>query len=731
MIKKITKYLLYFLILVVVGISYLSFFGIETKRFNQLIKNEIIKGSDKIDIELKDVKINLNLKKFSISAKTFNPNLILEKKSIKIDKISTNFSIGSFLKKEFAIQNLSIVTKKNEIKNIIRLVRVYQNSPQLFVLNQIIKSGNLIAEINLNFDEKGKISKDYEITGKINNVRLKFFNKQIIENLNFNFEVKDKFYVLKDTKFEFNKLRFLSNKIEIIDNKKNYLIKGELKNLEGLINQELILAFIKNTNLNDLNLSTESNFSFKINKKFKFSDVNIKSKINLNKLKYTKSFLILKNYLPNYKNLFEFIDHKIEVTFKEGQFIVNGKGNIMIDDETDPIDYNVKLKNKNYEFKSKINLKNNSVIFKFLDYKKDKNKNSSLILDGIFNNKKELLLKKIIFKELDNKFVIKNLSLNKNNKINYINKLDLNFLNKNNKKNKISLSRNNNNYTISGKNFDGSILLDNLLSSDNKNDGISSILNNFSGNIDVNLDKIYIDQESYLKNLKGDIKFKKNDLTTLKLTANFNDNKKLLFNIKSNNKDEKITTLFSGQAKPLVKQYKFIKGFEEGNLNFSSIKKNNSSKSQLKIYDFKLHELPALTKILTLASLQGIADILTGEGIRFNEFEMNFSNKDNLMTISEIYAIGPAISILMSGYIESNKLISLRGTLVPATTLNKVIGSIPFLGNILVGKKTGEGVFGVSFKIKGPPKDLKTTVNPIKTLTPRFITRTLEKIKKN
>ena len=49
---------------------------------------------------------------------------------------------------------------------------------------------------------------------------------------------------------------------------------------------------------------------------------------------------------------------------------------------------------------------------------------------------------------------------------------------------------------------------------------------------------------------------------------------------------------------------------------------------------------------------------------------------------------------------------------------------------ILVGKKTGEGVFGVSFKLKGPPKNIKTTVNPIKTLTPRFITRTLEKIKK-
>jgi hypothetical protein len=109
---------------------------------------------------------------------------------------------------------------------------------------------------------------------------------------------------------------------------------------------------------------------------------------------------------------------------------------------------------------------------------------------------------------------------------------------------------------------------------------------------------------------------------------------------------------------------------------------------------------------------------------------MDFSNKKDLMTVNELYAIGPSISILMDGYIQSNNLISLRGTLVPATTINKTIASIPLLGNLLIGKKVGEGVFGVSFKIKGPPKDLKTTVNPIKTLTPRFITRTLEKLKK-
>ncbi len=36
----------------------------------------------------------------------------------------------------------------------------------------------------------------------------------------------------------------------------------------------------------------------------------------------------------------------------------------------------------------------------------------------------------------------------------------------------------------------------------------------------------------------------------------------------------------------------------------------------------------------------------------------------------------------------------------------------------------------LALKMKGPPKNIKTTVNPIKTLTPRFIVRAIEKMKK-
>ena len=233
------------------------------------------------------------------------------------------------------------------------------------------------------------------------------------------------------------------------------------------------------------------------------------------------------------------------------------------------------------------------------------------------------------------------------------------------------------------------------------------------------------------KSLSGFLTFKNNEIIEAKLDSIFSNQEKINLLISINNKKEKITRLTTNYPKPLIKRYSFIKGFEDGYLNYYSVKKNGVSNSLLVIDNFKVKEVPVFAKLLSLASLQGIADLLTGEGIRFSNFEMRFSNEKKLTTIEELYAIGPAVSILMDGYIESKKTISLRGTLVPATTINRSISSIPLLGKILVGKKTGEGVFGVSFKIKGPPKDLSTTVNPIKTLTPRFITRTLEKIKKN
>ena len=97
-----------------------------------------------------------------------------------------------------------------------------------------------------------------------------------------------------------------------------------------------------------------------------------------------------------------------------------------------------------------------------------------------------------------------------------------------------------------------------------------------------------------------------------------------------------------------------------------------------------------------------------------------------VLKLNEIIALGPSISVLMEGY-QNSDITSLRGTLVPAKTLNKVISKIPVIGDIIIPKEVGEGLFGISFKMKGPPGKIKTTINPIRTVTPRFIQKIIEK----
>ena len=734
MIKQIFKYFLYLLILITVAVIYLSYFGIETKRFNQLIRDKISETTKKIDIELQEVKIVLDLSNLSIGLKTFDSDIIFKDKKIKLKKIGTNLSIKAFFEKEFAIKKVSISTKENNLKDIITLAKIYKNTPQIYIFNKMVKEGVVIADIVLNFDDKGKLRNSYDIKGSISKGKIRLFNKKNINNISFDFNINDKKYLIEDGQIEYEKLKLSSKKININDTEKFFLIEGNLSSSKSLINSELLKTIFKNNlaniDINNINLSSENNFSFRLGKKFKISKYKVDSKIDLQKLTYKNKSNSLKKIIPNYKDSIELIDHKIELFLSKDKLLINGNGNFLIDEKIDKINYSIQSSGDKNNFKSQIGLNNIPLQIKFFNYSKEENKNALLNIEGFYKKNKNIYFKNISLKESENNFKINGLSLNKNYKINYIEETILDFLNDNKKKNKILLKKIKNNYKLSGKIFDGTNLLDEILKSDSEGN-FFAILNDFTSVIKISLDKVFIDNINYLNNFNGNLQFNKSNLKNLDIKANFSDNKKFTFTVKTDQNNKKVTTLFSDYAKPLVKKYKFIKGFEEGYLDFYSVKKNKISNSNLKINNFKLNELPALTKILTLASLQGIADLLTGEGIRFNEFEMKFRNEKKLMTIDEIYAIGPAISIMMDGYVENGKLVSLRGTLVPATTLNKVIGSLPLLGDILVGKKTGEGVFGVSFKIKGPPKKLKTTVNPIKTLTPRFITRTLEKIKKN
>ena len=735
MIKKLIKFTLITATILIIIIFYLSFFGISTNKLNNKIKNEILNINKNINLELKCVKLLLNPFDFTINVKTFGSNILFDNNKLELENIITNISLKSLLINQFSIDDLQISTKVINLKDLIRLARSFENSTELFILERIIKDGFLIGDIHLNFDSSGKVKDDYEIKGFIKNGKIDILKKKNLENLNLLFSIKNNNYRLEDINLEFNQVKFLSPLIVIKKKNNQFLIDGKLISNKKDIDIKFLNSFLgdlfSNFDIKNINFSSVNDFTFSVDNKLKISDLSITSIVNLNTLDYKNDSLSIKKYLPNFQELIKLENHKILIDYTKNQLKINGKGDITIEDKSDNIDYKITRKNNEYNFNTNIFINKNPLSFEGLKYKKKQNLEALFNIKGIYKNNKEIQLNAISLVDNEkNSFLIKGLYLNDQLKIYEINSLSFDFMNNNKIKNQIYLTKNKENYNITGKSFDASILIDELLNNENDNEDLSLFVK-LNSVINIKIVKTYLDNTTFLNSLTGNIVFRNNKINKVKLDSSFFNNKKISLTIDVNDKNEKITTLFSSYPKPLLKEYKFIKGFEEGILDFYSIKKDKVSNSILTIDNFKVQEVPVLAKLLTLASLQGIADLLTGEGIRFTDFEMKFSNQKGLMNIEEMYAIGPAISIVMDGYIERKNLISLRGTLVPATTINRSIASIPLIGKILVGKKTGEGVFGVSFKIKGPQKNLKTTVNPIKTLAPRFITRTLEKIKKN
>ena len=734
MIKNIIKIISIIIAILIILIFYLNIYGINTTQFNSFIKKEINSYNNKLNIELKKVKLILNLKDFSLSIKTLDPILLHGDQSIKLKELSTNLSIKSYLNKNFAIQKLFVKSEENEIKNLIKIYKSINNSPQIFLIDKMVKKGTLITKIKVNFNENGKVKSDYKIYGEINNSKIELLNDNSINNLNLKFEIKKNNYNLNNISFKFKDLDLDSDQIKVIQKKSLYFIEGNLKNKKNTINKNLISLFpseyFEQFNFEKTSFNSDNNFSFVVNRKFKIKDLKINSKFYLDNLIYNNESIKLKNYLPEYQGLISLNENNFNINFSKDNLKIEGKSIYTLNEIDNNLSFNFSKIKDDIKFKTNIDLNKLNLKIDELNYLKKENKNANLNIEGLIKKDKKITINQLEYIEDKNFIKLKNLKLGKNYKIKEIQELQLNYNTVNKINNNILLIKNKKKYILSSKSFDGISLIKNLTDASSKSN-FFDIFDNISNVINLKIDKTHLSKSNYLKQLNGDLKIENNKLVNASILAKYSEKDKFFFNVKNSNNGEKITTLYSDRAKPFVKNYKFIKGFEKGVLEFQSIKKNNTSRSVLKIDNFKVKEVPVLAKILTLASLQGIADLLTGEGIRFTDFEMVFLNNDNLMTIDEIYAIGPAISIMMSGYIETEKLVSLKGTLVPATTINRTIASIPILGDILIGKKVGEGVFGVSFKIKGPPKNLKTTVNPIKTLTPRFITRTLEKIKKN
>jgi uncharacterized protein YhdP len=141
----------------------------------------------------------------------------------------------------------------------------------------------------------------------------------------------------------------------------------------------------------------------------------------------------------------------------------------------------------------------------------------------------------------------------------------------------------------------------------------------------------------------------------------------------------------------------------------------------LRITDFTLVEAPLLARLLTVASLTGIGNLLSGQGIFLNRFEMPFTYQERILAVDRVRLSGSQLGLTAKGTLDlANDRIDLSGTIVPIYGLNWAIGRIPILGDFLRGSE-GDGAFAMTYSVSGAADDPRIIVNPLSVLAPGVI----------
>lgn len=146
----------------------------------------------------------------------------------------------------------------------------------------------------------------------------------------------------------------------------------------------------------------------------------------------------------------------------------------------------------------------------------------------------------------------------------------------------------------------------------------------------------------------------------------------------------------------------------------------DATRGQVRLERFKIVKAPPLAKVLTVASLTGLRDILVGQGMTFQRLDLPFEIRSDTIHLNEGRAVGSSLGITVHGTIDrKNDVLDLDGTLAPIYTINSLLGHVPVLGKLLLRGK--EGVIALRYSVKGPVADPQVSANPLSVLTPGFL----------
>ena len=712
------------LFILLISILILTTIGIETNKFNNFISKRINQTNNNLDVQLSTIKFKLDIQEISLFLETKSPQINYKNVTLPAKIIKVYVDFISIFKSEPKIEKVYLASEELDIKKLKKISTIFKPSNLKSFVNNKIKSGKLNAELEIYLNKENLLD-DFIAKGSVVNLSSENFKNIGLEKTNFTFFADKTDILIKNFFTEIGPLKIKEGDIKInlsptIDVESNFK-----SNLSYDVNSDNYKKTLEKINFIQYVFNFDSNlnnfFKLKLDKTYKVKNYEYKNNgiirnasLDIKKIIKNDQFFKTteKIYIVN-------SDIKTLISSSKKNFVLSGMYKL---DKGDLLEFNLNNTFKKDSAEIDINLDyDKSLNLDLINYKKTKGKIASFSLN-LDKRKDNLIIKKINYSEKNTSIQGSDIKL-RDNKLLSFNKVIVRTEVDGVKNNDFSLSFGKK-VMIKGRSFDAS-----NLSKFFKQKNDINRLELISKDFEIDFTNIIVPLSEKIKNFKLIGKIKNGKFTKISSKGDFGNNNFLDISLKSDNLNKKkYLEIYSDKPQPLLAEFGFFKGLTGGKMLFSSIIESNYSNSKLKIEDFKVINAPGMVKLLALADLGGLADLAEGEGLSFDILEINMERTNDTLQLNEIIALGPSISVLMEGY-QTPSITSLKGNLVPAKTLNTIISKIPVLGDIIIPKEVGEGLFGISFKMKGPPDNVKTTINPIRTVTPRFIQKIIDKRK--
>lgn len=256
---------------------------------------------------------------------------------------------------------------------------------------------------------------------------------------------------------------------------------------------------------------------------------------------------------------------------------------------------------------------------------------------------------------------------------------------------------------------------------ENEDDGLEDTYNT---DVFVNVNSLWTNPTTPIQNFAGSVQLRKGiGLNEVHMVGNYGIDKsiKVKLDYTPITGGEHYLAIDSNNAGSTLKVLRLYENMVGGTMKIEARRgKDKKFIGHATVRDFSIQNAPVMTKLLTVASFTGMIDLIKGDGLTFTHFNAPFEYYRKVLNLKKAKAEGNVLGITANGtFNRATTDINLDGVIAPAYSVNRFLGKIPLVGNVLAGKDGT--IFAATYEIRGNTENPDIDINSLSMLSPNSL----------